>query len=54
MHHTNKKTIKSQNRNTNTTEIFILPKHSIGFYFIVSEVGVWQMWETVYAEAQSH
>ena len=40
MHHTNKKTIKSQNRNKNTTEIFILPKHTMGFYFIVSEVRV--------------
>jgi hypothetical protein len=31
-----------------------LPKHGVGFYFIVSEVRVQLMWETVYAEAQSH
>jgi hypothetical protein len=52
MHHTNKKLIKSQNRNKNI-ELFT-PKHSVCFYFIVSEVRVCQMWETVYGEAQSH
>jgi len=42
-----------QNRNKKILNLFYPPNIAC-FYCIVSEVRVWQIWETVYGEAQSH
>ena len=54
MHHTNKKDDQTSKQEWTKIRLNFLPKRSVGFYFIVSEVRVWQMWETVYGEDWSY